>query len=87
MKLSFSTRGRLDLPWPALLETALEMRFSGIEIYNPQKTELLQKGGAFHPYQAMASLFYTRPLIMDILNVYNSYSQLRILTSTKQTGM
>ena len=56
MKLSFSTRGRLDLPWQALLETALEMRFSGIEIYNPQKTELLQKGGAFHPYQTMATL-------------------------------
>ena len=56
MKLSFSTRGWLDLPWQELVDTALDMRFGGIEIYNLHKTELQQKGGAFHKYQITATL-------------------------------
>ena len=34
MKLSFSTRGWLDLPWQEVVDTALDMRFGGIEVYN-----------------------------------------------------
>ena len=34
MKLSFSTRGWGDLSWDTLLDTALEMKFTGIEVYN-----------------------------------------------------
>ena len=34
MKLSFSTRGWGDLRWEELVESALDMRFSGIEVYN-----------------------------------------------------
>ena len=34
MKLSFSTRGWPDLSWEEMIETALDMGFSGIEVYN-----------------------------------------------------
>ena len=34
MKLSFSTRGWADLSWDTWLDTALEMKFTGIEVYN-----------------------------------------------------
>ena len=37
MKLSFSTRGWGDLSWEELVESALDMKFSGIEVYNLQK--------------------------------------------------
>ena len=37
MKLSFSTRGWGNLSWEELLESALDMKFSGIEVYNIQK--------------------------------------------------
>ena len=48
MKLSFSTRGWEDLGFDALIETAEEMRFSGIEVYNlPVRADLTGKGGAF----------------------------------------
>ena len=56
MKLSFSTRGWLDLPWQELLDTALDMRFGGIEVYNLHKTNLQEKGGPFHKYQITATL-------------------------------
>jgi len=56
MKLSFSTRGWLDLPWQELVDTALDMRFGGIEVYNLHKTDLQQKGGPFHKYQISATL-------------------------------
>ena len=34
MKLSFSTRGWGDLSWEELLDSALDMKFTGIEVYN-----------------------------------------------------
>ena len=37
MNLSFSTRGWPDLSWDAMIETALNMGFSGVEVYNLPK--------------------------------------------------
>ena len=57
MKLSFSTRGWPTLTWDEMVETALDMGFSGIEVYNlPKFDHLLAKGGAFHPYQVAATV-------------------------------
>ena len=48
MKLSFSTRGWTDMSWPEILESASEMRFSGVEVYNVFRTpELTGCGGPF----------------------------------------
>jgi sugar phosphate isomerase/epimerase len=49
MNLSFSTRGWSDLTWDEMLESALDMGFHGIEVYNlPKFNPLLEKGGPFH---------------------------------------
>ena len=57
MRLSFSTRGWPDLTWDEMVETALEMGFSGIEVYNlPKFEDMLAKGGPFHPYQIAATV-------------------------------
>jgi len=54
LKLSFSTRGWKDLQWTELLNTAKEMRFDGIEIYNALETpELISAGGPFHKYSVL----------------------------------
>ena len=56
MKLSFSTRGWPGLTWEEMMDTALDMGFAGIEVYNLQKFDpLLDKGGPFHKYQAAAT--------------------------------
>ena len=56
MKLSFSTRGWGDLSWAELIETALDMRFDGIEVYNLQKFPALrERGGSFHKYNTAAT--------------------------------
>ncbi|MBE6984046.1 MAG: AMP-dependent synthetase [Ruminococcaceae bacterium] len=51
MKLSFSTRGWLDLPWQAQIDAAIDMRFHGIEVYNLHKSAMTERGGAFEKYQ------------------------------------
>ncbi len=57
MKLSFSTRGWEDLSFDALIETAEEMRFSGVELYSLQnRSDLTGKGGAFHRYNVGATV-------------------------------
>ena len=57
MKLSFSTRGWEACSWSELMETASEMRFGGIEIYNAQKqAALFEKGGPFHKYAISATV-------------------------------
>ena len=57
MNLSFSTRGWPDLTWDEMVETALDMGFSGIEVYNlPKFDAMLAKGGPFHPYQTAATV-------------------------------
>ena len=57
MNLSFSTRGWLDLSWDEIVSTALDMGFSGIEVYNlPQSVSLQEKGGPLHKYQIAATV-------------------------------
>ena len=56
MNLSFSTRGWPKLSWDEMVDTALDMGFAGIEVYNLHKFEsMLAKGGAFHQYQTAAT--------------------------------
>jgi len=56
MKLSFSTRGWPKLSWEEMMDTALEMGFSGIEVYNlPKFDPMLDRSGPFHKYQAAAT--------------------------------
>ena len=56
MKLSFSTRGWTDLSWQEILDSASEMRFSGVEIYNVLKSpELTGTGGPFFNRNVMAT--------------------------------
>ena len=57
MNLSFSTRGWGDLSWEELLDTALDMHFGGIEVYNLQKNpELTDRSGPFHKYRTAATV-------------------------------
>ena len=57
MNLSFSTRGWPELTWEEMVDTALDMGFAGIEVYNlPKFAALTAKGGAFHPYQTAATV-------------------------------
>ena len=56
MKLSFSTRGWPELSWQEMMDTALDMHFAGIEVYNLQKQgELTDRSGPFHKYQTAAT--------------------------------
>ena len=57
MNLSFSTRGWLDVSWEENIQTALDMRFGGIEVYNIHKTPALtDRGGPFHKYNTAATV-------------------------------
>ena len=57
MKLSFSTRGWPELSWEEMVDAALEMGFSGIEVYNLNKLDaLLDRSGPFHKYQISATV-------------------------------
>ena len=56
MKLSFSTRGWPHLSFQEMMDTAMDMGFSGIEVYNLQKqTDLTDRSGPFHKYQTAAT--------------------------------
>ena len=67
MKLSFSTRGWTDFTLEEMLETALDMRFTGIEIYNLHKQqELLDRGGPFHKYEIPATVRLIREKKLQI---------------------
>ena len=57
MNLSFSTRGWPNLSWDEMIDTALDMGFGGIEVYNlPKFDPMLEKGGPFHKYQTAATV-------------------------------
>ena len=61
MKLSFSTRGWGDLTWEALLDSALDMKFTGIEVYNLFKfPEMTGRGGPFHKHKIAATVRHLR---------------------------
>ena len=51
MKLSFSTRGWPGLSFDEMLDTAKDMGFSGVEVYNLHAfSALTDRGGPFHKY-------------------------------------
>ena len=57
MKLSFSTRGWPSLSFEEMLDVALDMGFSGVEVYNLTKFDpLTEKGGPFHKYNTAATV-------------------------------
>ena len=57
MKLSFSTRGWPNLSFEEMLEVALDMGFSGVEVYNLTKFDpLMEKDGPFHKYNTAATV-------------------------------
>jgi len=67
MKLSFSTRGWGDMSWEQLLDAALDMKFTGIEVYNLFKfPELTDRGGPFHKHKAAATIRQLRDLKLTI---------------------
>ena len=67
MKLSFSTRGWPNLSWPEMLDTACDMGFSGVEVYNlPKFTSLTDGNGPFHKYQTAATVRQLRDLKLEI---------------------
>ena len=56
MKLSFSTRGWSGLSFDEMLDTAIDMGFAGVEVYNlTQFDPLMDKGGPFHKYNTAAT--------------------------------
>ncbi|MBQ6129141.1 MAG: AMP-binding protein [Lachnospiraceae bacterium] len=61
MKLSFSTRGWRDIPWEEFVDIALEMDFSGIEVYKLiDDRDLFVKGEAFSKYNIAATTRHLR---------------------------
>ena len=57
MNLSFSTRGWPQMGWEEMMQTALDMGFSGIEVYNlPKFDPLTDRSGPFHKYQTAATV-------------------------------
>ena len=56
MRLSYSTRGWSSMRWEEHLDTAVEMRFGGIEVYQPHTCpELMGRSGPFHKYHLAAT--------------------------------
>ena len=67
MNLSFSTRGWGDLTWEELIDAALDMKFTGIEVYNLFKfPEMTQRGGPFHKHKIAATVRQLRDLKLKI---------------------
>jgi len=74
MRLSFSTRGWAHLNWDAWLETAVEMRFTGLEVYNlPRFPALRERGAPFHKYNMAATVRALREKKMEIPCFDTSY--------------
>ena len=67
MNLSFSTRGWGDLSWEQMLDAALDMKFTGIEVYNVFKfPEMTDRGGPFHKHKIAATVRQLRDLKLSI---------------------
>ena len=67
MKLSFSTRGWGELSWDTYVDTALEMKFTGIEVYNLHKfPALTDRGGPFHAHKLAATIRHLRDKKLSI---------------------
>ena len=67
MNLSFSTRGWGDLSWEEMISAALDMKFTGIEVYNLFKfPEMTDRGGPFHKHKIAATIRQLRDLKLSI---------------------
>ncbi len=56
MKLSFSNRGWRELSFEKMLDTASDMGFSGVEVYNLHTlSSLTEKGAPFHKYNVAST--------------------------------
>jgi len=67
LKLSFSTRGWKNLQWAELLNTATEMHFDGIEIYNAfNAVELTNEKGPLNKSSVIPTLRELRSLSLSI---------------------
>ena len=74
MNLSFSTRGWPSLTWDDMIETALDMGFTGIEVYNlPKFDPMLDKTGPFHKYQCAATVRQLKEKKLEIPCFDSSY--------------
>jgi len=74
MNLSFSTRGWPELSWQEMLDLALEMGFSGVEVYNlPKFDPLTDRSGPFHKYQTAATVRQLREKKLSIPCFDTSY--------------
>ena len=67
MKLSFSTRGWPGLSFDEMIETAVDMGFSGIEVYNLSNFDgLIDRGGPFHKYNTAATVRRLREMDLTV---------------------
>ena len=67
MKLSFSTRGWPGLSFDEMIETAVDMGFSGIEVYNLSNfDDLIDRGGPFHRYNTAATVRRLREMDLTV---------------------
>jgi len=77
MKLSFSTRGWDSMSFEEWVDTAIDMKFDGIEIHNLNKfPALTERGGAFHKYNMAATsrLLREKGLAIPCIDTYTSLS-------------
>ena len=93
MNLSFSTRGWPDLTWDEMIQTALEMGFGGIEVYNlPKFNPMLEKGGPFHKHKVAATVRQLRdqklviPCFDTSVNLSESPACIQVLTELMKTA-
>ena len=67
MKLSFSTRGWPGFTWEEMTQTASDMGFSGIEVYNLHKASALtDKNCPFHKYEIASTVRQLREQTLSI---------------------
>ena len=67
MNLSFSTRGWGALTGDELLDAAMDMKFTGIEVYNLFKfPALTDRGGPFHKHKIAATVRHLKDLQLPI---------------------
>ena len=67
MKLSFSTRGWGEMNWEELLDSALDMKFTGIEVYNLFKfPEMTDRSSPFHKHKIAATIRQLKDLKLSI---------------------
>ena len=56
MRLTFSTRGWHSLSWQELIDTTLENKYEGLELYNVHKLDaLVGKGGPLNEYNIISN--------------------------------